>query len=322
MHGWSRPRPAGSDSSATVRLDTVDGELLFLAVRAQDAAGNRGAPSNIVSVVVPPPPTTAPPPVTSTAPPAPARAALRGKPLLIVAASTAGGALLVLLLLIACCCCRRGKRARKADGEAGRTRTVGDGSGGYKGSMPPVTISGEVEKKDPAGVMTGTVTDGPVAQTPVMWTASDILQPPAGRPPAPDSGYGGGLPPRRAGSGRARYNSYQTPYGDDMVYDGRSVASSQPSDSFPSLSSEARHATTLSEAGAGWPSDRDSPPRPGLPGLHGGLAHTGAEPAPGELTPTDLPPAMVMVPTRGIGERPSAALSYVEGRKRRNVTQV
>ncbi|XP_043193528.1 calcium-activated chloride channel regulator 4A-like [Amphibalanus amphitrite] len=313
VRGWSSPQPAGSQSSATVRLDTVDGELLFLAVRGRDAAGNRGAPSNVVSFVVPPPPTTPPPPAPTTATPAPTRALLRGQSLLIVAASTAGAALLVLVLLLACCCCRRGRRGGKADRETGGPRANGDASGAYKTSMPPVTISSEVDKKGPAGVV---ASDGSVSQTPVMWTASDILQQPDGRPPAPDSGYGG-LSASRAGSGRARYNSYQTPYGEDMVYDGRSVASSQPSDSFPSISSEARHAAVLSEAGAGWPSDRDSPLRPGLPG---GLAHSSGDLAPGETTPTELPPGMKMLPTHG--ERSCAALSYVQGRKRRNITQV
>ena len=269
-----------------------------------------------MTFVVPPPPTTAPPPVTSTTPPAPTRALLRGQSLLIIAASTAGAALLLLVLLIACCCCRRGRRHGKAGGEAGRSGSATGGTAALKTSMQPVTISGEMEKKEHAGTAPGLVSDGPVAQTPVMWTASDILQQPEEpRPPAPDSGYGGGL-----SAGRARYNSYQTPYGEDMVYDGRSVASSQPSDSFISLSSEARHATTLSETGGGWPSDRDSPPRPGLPGLPQGAVTS--EPAPGEVTPTEIPPALVMLPTREAGERRSAALSYVEGRKRRNVTQV
>ena len=305
---WSQPEPAGTPSLAVIDFHTAN-TLFFFAIRGVDEAGNAAELSNIVSLVMPPPPQTptSPPPTGGTAAPVqPTPAAFDNQLLLIVLLCVAGVMLLIILMALYYFLCHRRRKPDPGTGAKQHITTV---------TVPPVEsreptpvkIAYDMEKEDAGRSLSS---EGP---TPVMWTASNILntsEPPY--TPSDSRNYGHYSTNLHLGSGggRARYNSYQTPYVEDMPYDGRSLVSTQPSDSFLSLASDPRHRNnnTLSEGGepAGWPSDKDSL-----------VAQQRGRPA-GRMPPPTLPKPRVGLEDGQQGSRASIA----GDRKRRNVTQV
>ncbi|XP_037083627.1 calcium-activated chloride channel regulator 4A-like [Pollicipes pollicipes] len=303
---WSQPEPAGTPSLAVIDFHTVD-KLLFFAIRGVDEAGNVARISNVVALVLPPPPPTLspPPPTGTTAPIQPSPPPFDDHLLLIVLLCVAGVILLIVLLALYYFFCYR---RRKPDPGAGASRHITTVTVPTVESREPtpVKIAYDLEKEKAVQ----TISDG---QTPSMWTASDILDT-RDRRHSPDdsfSNYASGQPlnASQLGTGRARYNSYQTPFVEDMPYDGRSLVSTQPSDSFMSLTSDPRHRNnnTLSEGEpAGWPSDKDSLVQ--AQRVRGGRLPPPTLPKP-RLHPAD-------------GSQHGSRASVAGDRRQRNVTQV
>ena len=316
---WSQPEPAGTPSLAVIDFHTVN-TLFFFAIRGVDEAGNAGPLSNIVSLVMPPPPHTPTPPTPTgtSSPPQPTPSPYDNSLLLIVLLCVAGVMLLIVLLALYYFLCYRRRKPDPGAGAISSPRHITTVTVPPVESREPTPVKIAYDLEKEKGVQT--VSDG---QTPSMWTASDILD--TGRDHrrhSPDDSYhnyGNSLTLSAAqlqngggGVGRARYNSYQTPYVEDMPYDGRSLVSTQPSDSFLSLASDPRHRNnnTLSEGGepVGWPSDKDSLV----------AAQQRGRPA-GRVPPPTLPkPRLSPVE----GGQSSARGSVAGDRRLRNVTQV
>ncbi|XP_043230833.1 calcium-activated chloride channel regulator 4A-like [Amphibalanus amphitrite] len=304
---WSQPEPAGTPSLAVIDFHAVN-TMFFFAIRGVDEAGNAAELSNIVSLVMPPPPptSTTPAPTGGTAAPVqPTPAAFDNQLLLIVLLCVAGVMMLIILMALYYFLCHRRRKPDPGTGAKQHITTVTVPT--VESREPtPVKIAYDLEKEDHGRSLSS---EGP---TPVMWTASNILNT-SERPytPSESRNYGHYSANLHLGSaaGRARYNSYQTPYVEDMTYDGRSLVSTQPSDSFLSLTSDPRQRNnnTLSEGGepAGWPSDKDS------------LVAAQQRGRPGGRAP---PPTL---PKPRLDEAPHGSRASIAGdRKRRNVTQV
>ncbi|XP_037082326.1 calcium-activated chloride channel regulator 4-like [Pollicipes pollicipes] len=304
---WSQPEPAGTPSLAVIDFHTVD-KLLFFAIRGVDEAGNVARISNVVALMMPPPPATPspPPPTEASSPVRPTPPAFDNQLLLIVLLCVAGVVLLIVLLALYYFLCYR---RRKPDPGAGASRHITTVTVPSVESREPtpVKIAYDLEKEEAVR----SLSEGP---TPVMWTASNILNTsePCYSPDTRSYGhYSNNLHLNAAhmSAGRARYNSYQTPYGEDMTYDGRSLVSTQPSDSFMSLTSDPRprNNNTLSEGEpAGWPSDKDSLVQ--AQRVRGGRLPPPTLPKP-RLHPAD-------------GSQHGSRASIAGDKKRRNVTQV
>ncbi|KAF0288508.1 Calcium-activated chloride channel regulator 4A [Amphibalanus amphitrite] len=315
---WSQPEPTGTPSLAVIDFHTVN-TMFFFAIRGVDEAGNAAELSNIVSVVMPPPPPTPSPvpPTGTSAPPQPTSPTYDNTLLLIVLLCAAGVMLVVVLLALYYFLCHRRRKPDPGTGSVSSTRHITTVTVPPVESREPTPVKIAYDMDKETGVKI--VSDG---QTPSMWTASDILD--TGREHrrhSPDDSYGNysnGLTLSAAhlqsgAAGRARYNSYQTPYVEDMTYDGRSLVSTQPSDSFLSLTSDPRQRNnnTLSEGGepVGWPSDKDSLVAAQQRGRPGGRA-----PPPPTLPKPRLSPVD--------GGPPSVRGSVAGDRRLRSVTQV
>ncbi|XP_043216154.1 calcium-activated chloride channel regulator 4A-like [Amphibalanus amphitrite] len=226
---WSEPEPAGAASSATVGVRTFD-TLLFFGIRGVDAVGNAAPVSNLVAVVVPaPPPTPSPPPPTgTTAPVQPTAPPFDNRLLLIVLLCVAGVIVLCVLLVMYYFLLYKRRKPAPDEGLQGYVNTVAMTTELSRESTP-VKVPFDHERE---GFST------PTAQeiSSQRWAAPDILQSPRGAPVPAAGGPGLGL----GRAGRARYNSYQTPYVEDMAYDGRSLGSTPPGGSVASLASAGR----------------------------------------------------------------------------------
>ncbi|XP_037081542.1 wiskott-Aldrich syndrome protein homolog 1-like, partial [Pollicipes pollicipes] len=250
---WSQPEPAGTPSRAVIDFHTVD-KLLFFAIRGVDAAGNVAPISNAVALVLPapPPPPSPPPPTGTTSPVQPTPPPFDSRLLLIGLLCVAGLIVLLVLLAMYYFLVYRRKKPAPDSRMRGYVNTVALASELSREPTPVKVAYGSerngftpVEAHNP-GLTRWGVTDTPPAlgfephrsgtpphQPPGRWGASDT-------PPTPGLGahHHSGL--SAPGVRRARYNSYQTPYDEDMVPDGRSLDSTPPVGSQASLASDGR----------------------------------------------------------------------------------
>ena len=266
---WSEPEPAGAASTATVFFNTFD-TLLFFAIRGADEAGNLAPISNIAALVLPaPPPTPSPPkPTGTTAPVQPTAPPFDNRLLLIVLLCVAGVIILCVLLVMYYFLLYKRRKPAPDEGLQGYVNTVAMTTEISRESTP-VKVPFDAEREGFSTPLAHEISSQ-------RWAAPDILQSPAGGQ-GPSLGPGSGLGSAVNGQplslgprpGRARYNSYQTPYVEDMAFDGRSLGSTPPGGSVASLASAGRSRPDTTDAPWGRGQDSRGPDGRGRLGTSG-----------------------------------------------------
>ena len=315
---WSEPEPAGAASTTTVDFHTFD-TLLFFAIRGADTAGNVAPISNMASLVLPaPPPTPSPPPPTgTTAPVQPTAPPFDNRLLLIVLLCVAGVIVLCVLLVMYYFLLYKRRKPAPDKGLQGYVNTVAMTTEISRESTP-VKVPFDAEREGFSTPVSHEISSQ-------RWAAPDILQSPApGTVPGSVPGsavnsqpLGLGLGPR---PGRARYNSYQTPYVEDMAYDGRSLGSTPPGGSVASLASAGRPRPDTTDSP--WGRDPDGRGRLATSGESWSRSGDGGEPwTRGGASPGSMGSQSSRV-DMSCGDLGLPSPARPGDRRRRNVTQV